>query len=245
MKRKLRLKKYVVACLYVVLFTSVMMGAFLVTKAMKKANPSTEDNYTYVSSIITDNIMPTISETKKMINPYTDQNVTVGKSYYDYKAEAATQEKSITYYDGSYIQNSGIDFVSKDSFDVVAVLDGTVTSVKQDDVLGTVVEIKHDNNYVTTYQSLNDVDVKKDDTVTQGQVIGKSGTNKIDKDMGNHLHFELYVNGQVVDPNLYLNKDIPANDNSTTNKTTTNNDTTTNNTNKSNTTTSTTSETEE
>ena len=72
-------------------------------------------------------------------------------------------------------------------------------NVKQDDILGTIVEIKHDNNYVTTYQSLSDVTVKKDDIVTQGQVIGKSGTNKLDKDMGNHLHFELYTNGQVVD----------------------------------------------
>ena len=207
MKKKLRLKRYVIPCLYVVLFATVMTGAFLITKAMKKSEPATPD-YNYVSNIVTSDIVPTISEAKKLIKPYTDEKVTVGKSFYDYKAEASNQEKSITYYDGSYIQNSGIDYVLDQTFDVVAVLDGTVTNVKQDDILGTIVEIKHDNNYVTTYQSLSDVTVKKDDIVTQGQVIGKSGTNKLDKDMGNHLHFELYTNGQVVDPNLYIDKEI-------------------------------------
>lgn len=207
MKKKLRLKRYVIPCLYVVLFATVMTGAFLITKAMKKSEPATPD-YNYVSNIVTSDVVPTISEAKKLIKPYTDEKVTVGKSFYDYKAEASNQEKSITYYDGSYIQNSGIDYVLDQAFDVVAVLDGTVTNVKQDDILGTIVEIKHDNNYVTTYQSLSDVTVKKDDIVTQGQVIGKSGTNKLDKDMGNHLHFELYTNGQVVDPNLYIDKEI-------------------------------------
>lgn len=207
MKKKLRLKRYVIPCLYVVLFATVMTGAFLITKAMKKSKPATPD-YNYVSNIVTSDVVPTISEAKKLIKPYTDEKVTVGKSFYDYKAEASNQEKSITYYDGSYIQNSGIDYVLDQAFDVVAVLDGTVTNVKQDDILGTIVEIKHDNNYVTTYQSLSDVTVKKDDIVTQGQVIGKSGTNKLDKDMGNHLHFELYTNGQVVDPNLYIGKEI-------------------------------------
>lgn len=207
MKKKLRLKRYVIPCLYVVLFATVMTGAFLITKAMKKSEPATPD-YNYVSNIVTSDVVPTISEAKKLIKPYTDEKVTVGKSFYDYKAEASNQERSITYYDGSYIQNSGIDYVLDQTFDVVAVLDGTVTNVKQDDILGTIVEIKHDNNYVTTYQSLSDVTVKKDDIVTQGQVIGKSGTNKLDKDMGNHLHFELYTNGQVVDPNLYIDKEI-------------------------------------
>ena len=55
--------------------------------------------------------------------------------------------------------------------------------------------------------------VKKGDIITQGQVIGKSGTNELDKDIGNHLHFELYVNGQVVDPTLYLNKELEISEN--------------------------------
>ena len=206
MKKRIRPKKAVISCLYVILFATVATGAFLISKSMKKE--VVEDNYTYVSNIIIDNQMPVMNETTKMIKPYTNEQVTVGKTYYDYKAESKSQENSITYYDGSYIQNSGIDYVLKDTFDVVSVLDGTVTDVKQDDILGNVVEIKHGNDYVTTYQSLSEVAVKKGDSVTQGQVIGKSGTNKLDKDMGNHLHFELYTNGQIVDPNLYIDKEL-------------------------------------
>lgn len=211
MKKRLRPRKYVLPCLYVALFTSVMLGAFFITKSMRSSSGNEvveEETPNYVSREVISQDVPVINETEKMIKPYTNEGVTVGKNYYDYKSESSAQEKSITYYDGSYIQNSGIDYVLNETFEVVAVLNGTVTNVKQDDILGTIVEIKHDNNYVTTYQSLSEVSVKKDDTVTQGQVIGKSGTNKLDKDMGNHLHFEVYVNGQVVDPNLYLDKEV-------------------------------------
>lgn len=208
MKKKLKLKSYVIPCLYLVLFSSIMVGAMVVGKNMKNNTESDTNNNDYVSEVITNEDVPVINETLKMIKPYTNEKVTVGKTFYDYKAESKQQEGSITYYDGSYIQNSGVDYVLDEVFDVVAVLDGVVTNVKVDDILGNIVEIKHDNNYITTYQSLSEVSVKKDDNITQGQVIGKSGTNKLDKDMGNHLHFELYVSGQVVDPSLYIDKEI-------------------------------------
>lgn len=208
MKKRLKLKSYVIPCLYLVLFSSIVVGATLITKTLKGNDEKTTPEYTYVSSTILSQEVPVINETIKMIKPYTNENVTIGKTYYDYKAESKAQESSITYYDGSYIQNSGVDYVLEETFDVVSVLNGTVVNVKQDDILGNIVEIKHENNYVTTYQSLSEVTVKKDDIVTQGQIIGKSGSNKLDKDMGNHLHFEVYVNGQVVDPSLYVDKEI-------------------------------------
>ena len=109
MKKRLRPKRVVISCLYVILFATVATGAFLISKSMKKE--VVEDNYTYVSNIIVDNQMPVMNETTKMIKQYTNEQVTVGKTYYDYKAESKSQENSITYYDGSYIQNSGIDYV--------------------------------------------------------------------------------------------------------------------------------------
>ncbi len=211
MRRKLRLKSYVVRSLYLVLVLTVVVGSTMLIKNMKEAEKviNEDSGYEYVSETpIVNDELPVINEVKKMLKPYLNENVKVGKSYYDYKAESKQQESSITYYDGKYIQNSGIDYTLDEVFDVVSVLDGTVTSVKQDEILGNVVEIKHDNGFITTYQSLGELQVKQGDTVSQGQVIGKSGTNKIDKDMGNHLHFEVYVNGQVVDPNLYVDKEI-------------------------------------
>ena len=208
MKRR-KLKPYVLQSILLIAIVSIIFGTAALSNSLKQTNEDTLDEVlSYVSNVILEEAEPVINTKEKMISPYTDQTVTVGKSYYDYKADAATQEKSIIYHDNTYLQNSGTDFISENVFDVVSVLDGSVTDVKEDDTLGKIVEIKHDNGYVSIYQSLSEVSVKKGDMVTQGQVIGKSGTNELDKDMGNHLHFELYVNGQVVDPTLYLNKEI-------------------------------------
>ena len=184
----------------------VVLTITLSTKDNK--NLSREDNLTYVSSTIISQDMAVINTTKKIINPYTDQSVTIGKNYYNYKAEAEDQEKSIIYHENTYIQNSGVDFIYDKTFDVVAVLDGEVTNIKEDEVLGKIVEISHDNKYVSIYQSLSEINVKKGDIVSQGQILGKSGKNELDKELGNHLHFEMYVGGQTVDPLLYLNKDV-------------------------------------
>ena len=209
--RRRKLKPYVLPTLLLLAITSVVFGTAMLTNNLKK-EPE-EEPTSYITDAIIEEEEAVMKEEKKVLNPYTDSSVTIGKSYYDYKADAETQEKSIVYHDNTYMQNSGIDFIAENPFDVVAILDGSVTDVKDDDTLGKIIEIKHDNGYVSIYQSLSEVSVKKGDVITQGQVLGKSGTNNLDKDMGNHLHFELYVNGQVVDPTLYLNKDLQTSEN--------------------------------
>ena len=80
--------------------------------------------------------------------------------------------------------------------------------MKDDELLGKIVEIKHNNDVISVYQSLGEVSVKKGDAVSQGQNIGKSGTSNISKDLGSHLHFELIVKGQTVNPEEYYDKNI-------------------------------------
>lgn len=207
--KKLRLKKGAIIGAYLIAFSLTGMSAFFVSQNMQANNP-TEEDIEYVNSSIIDDKedREVIKEDVKMVKPYTDENVQVLKYFYDYQAEAETQEKSILYHENTYIQNSGMDFGLTDTFDVVAVLDGTVVDVREDELLGTVVEIKHDNDFISSYQSLSEVSVKKNDTIKQGQVIGKSGTNTIDQDLGNHLHFELYKSGEVVDPSKYFDQVI-------------------------------------
>lgn len=222
--KKLRLKKGAIIGAYLIAFSLTGMSAFFVSQNMQANNP-TEEDIEYVNSSIIDDKedREVIKEDVKMVKPYTDENVQVLKYFYDYQAEAETQEKSILYHENTYIQNSGMDFGLTDTFDVVSVLDGTVVDVREDELLGTVVEIKHDNDFISSYQSLSEVSVKKNDTVKQGQVIGKSGTNTIDQDLGNHLHFELYKSGSVVDPSKYFDQVISdtTEENSTSNGTTT------------------------
>ncbi len=211
MKRK-KLKSFVLPTVFTTILVAVLVTAVVIKNKDNTLAP--DDNVlNYVSKTILDNDIPVMNEQQKIINPYTDASVAIGKYFYDYKATAEKQEKSIIFHDETYIQNSGIDFTNQNTFDVVSVLEGTITNVKEDETLGKIVEIKHSNDYISIYQSLSEVSVKKGDTVTQGQVIGKSGTNELDKELGNHLHFEFYANGQIVDPTLYLNKEISASDN--------------------------------
>ena len=226
MKRKLKLKSYVLPSIYVCLFiltfylTLVVSNSFTKTKT-ETEEPAIKENLDYVSETVVNKReeQPVIKETTKLIKPYTNDKVTIGKYFYNKTDENTKQENSITYHDNTYIQNSGIDYILEESFDVVSILDGTVSSVTTDDVLGKIVEIKHDNDYISVYQSLSSVNVKKGDTVTQGQTIGKSGTNEMDKDMGNHLHFELYIKGQAVDPILYVDKELQKNNTTESNST--------------------------
>lgn len=222
--KKLRLKKGAIIGAYLIAFSLTGMSAFFVSQNMQANNP-TEEDIEYVNSSIIDDKedREVIKEDVKMVKPYTNEEVQTLKYFYDYQAEAANQEKSILYHENTYIQNSGMDFGLTDTFDVVAVLDGTVVDVREDELLGTVIEIKHDNDFISSYQSLSEVSVKKNDTIKQGQVIGKSGTNTIDQDLGNHLHFELYKSGEVVDPSKYFDQVISdtTEENSTSNGTTT------------------------
>ncbi len=215
--RKWKLKKNALIGIYIFIFALTGTSAFFVSKNMKK-NIAPKENIKYVNqSILEQEEVPVINQDIKIIKPYTNDKVQVGKSYYDYQADNASQEKSILYHENTYIQNSGMDFVADEIFEVVAILDGTVISVKDDELLGKIIEIKHDNDLISNYQSLSEATIKKNDTVKQGQVIGKSGINQIDKDLGNHLHFELYKSGQVVNPSQYFDKNITeTKDNQTT-----------------------------
>ena len=197
--KRLKLKAYVIPSLLLVLAVLLLLNSVSKTPI--------EENYTYVSNSILEESIPVMNEKIMIINPYLDQGVTIGKEYYDYKGESSHQEKSIVYYDGTYMQNSGEDFISNNVFEVVSILPGTVTDVKEDELLGKIVEVKHDK-YVALYQSLSEVSVKKGDSIFQGQPIGKSGTNELDKVIGNHLHFELSYDGNIVNPLDHLNKEL-------------------------------------
>ncbi len=203
MKRKFRVKT--VPLLITILALVPLLTIFLIKRTSLTNKQPEEDLVT--EETISDSL-PVINTTNKMINPYTDKNVKIGKTYYDYKGEEKNQENSITVHDNTYMQNTGIDFISDQIFDVVSVQDGTVINVKEDNLLGKVVEIKHESGLISSYQSLSEISVKKGETITQGQIIGKSGTNELDKESGNHLHFEIYKDGTSVNPENYLNKEI-------------------------------------
>ena len=102
-------------------------------------------------------VIPVVNESKYIMSPYTDPSVTIGKNYYDYKGEEKNQEAAIIKQDNTYYQNTGIDYIKDDVFDVVTIAKGTVTLVQDDDLLGKTVHIEHENGLVSIYQSLSQV----------------------------------------------------------------------------------------
>lgn len=102
--------------------------------------------------------------------------------------------------------HKAVDIKASDDANVFACYDGEVIDVSTTYLKGTVVTIKHNNSLQTVYGSLAEsVLVKVGDNVKKGQVIGKvSNSAKNESADGNHLHFEVLLNGVKVDPNLYL-----------------------------------------
>lgn len=205
---KRKLKKQVVYSIYAVALVSLFGTLYFIEKSTSPYDLNAGDDIKYVSKTIFDKDIPVVSTEKTIVRPYVDNEIKVVKAFYDYQADAKEQEKSLILNENTYIQSSGVSYGGKENFEVVAILDGTVTDVKEDNLLGKIVEISHGNEVISVYQSLSDVKIKKDDKITKGQVIGTSGTANIDKDLGNHLYFELIVKGSNVNPEEYYDKKI-------------------------------------
>lgn len=201
-----RLKKPVIYMIYGLGFVLLVSVAYLIEGSLKPAK--LEDDTLYVSNTIFDDVKPVIATNDKIIKPYTDGEIKILKNYYNYQGEETEQEKSILVYDKTYLQSSGVTYGGKDNFDVVSVLDGTVISVKEDELLGKIVEVRHSNDIISVYQSLSEVSVKENDSIKQGDIIGKSGNSNINKDLGSNLYFELIIKGTIVNPEDYYDKQI-------------------------------------
>ncbi len=184
----------------------LLVGLFTIVEV--KLNKKTPEEKDYVNKTIFENKIPVVGSLEIIARPYTDNTVKIATNYYNKQDDEETQKNSLILFENTYLPSTGIDYQSDYDFDVVSILDGIVVTVKEDQTLGRIVEIKHKNNIISTYQSLSEVLVKEGDEVKQGTIIGKSGTSNIQKDMGSHLHFELTIDSQTVDPEEYYDKEL-------------------------------------
>lgn len=203
-----KIKRTMIPVFYGVAIAAVIGSAYLIEGSLSNREFTNGDHYGYVSKTIFEDSEAVVNTDVSITRPYLDKEIKIVKDYYDYKADALKQENSIIYHEATYMQNSGVSYGGKDNFDVVSILDGTVETVKQDKLLGTIVEVKHENDFISIYQSLSTVTVKKGDAVKQGTLLGKSGIANISKELNSHLYFELIRKGQIVNPEDYFDKKI-------------------------------------
>ncbi len=203
---KRRLKKPVIYALYALSFVTIIGTIYMLE--MISSPSKLDDNSTYVDDVIIEDEVPVVNTRNVISRPYLNDDIIIARHFYDYQGTEEEQKNSLIYYENTYIPNSGVDYQSKETFDVVSILDGKVTKVEENNLLGKIIEVTHDNNLISVYQSLSETLVKEGDNVLQGQVIGKSGESNISKDLGNHLHFELIHNSKNVNPEDYYDKQL-------------------------------------
>ena len=203
----IKAKKMIIPSIYISAVVLIVASILLVISSINKYLTIPKD-YNYAVDAQFENIVPVVETQTTIIKPFLSEDVKVGKYFYDFEADEERQQNSIIFYENTYMQNSGVDYVSDTVFDVVAVLDGEVISVETDPTLGNIVKLKHDKNLITVYQGIDNIDLKEGSTINQGTIIGTSGTSKINTNYTTSLHFEVYYNGELMDPENFYTLNI-------------------------------------
>lgn len=207
-----RIKKSVIYVVYVIAILLILSSIYLMELNSEASFKKEETPLTYVSKSIFDEtlsvVSPITNTEEKLIKPFISDKVEVNKNFYSYEDEIKNQENAIIYYENTYMQSSGISYKSIEPFDVLAVIRGTVTSVLEDELLGSIVQITHENGLISVYQSLSDIRVKVNDQVEKGTVIAKSGKSNLFKEVENGLYFEVISNGKNINPVLCYDRTI-------------------------------------
>ena len=124
---------------------------------------------------------------------------------------AGKTKSSITTGYGAYKGHTGVDFACASGTPIYAVKSGTVvtsTALRNSSgnykSYGEYIVIDHHDGTMTLYAHMYPGSrlVSKDQNVSQGQQIGSVGTTG--NSSGNHLHFEVRINGRCVNPTAYL-----------------------------------------
>lgn len=100
-------------------------------------------------------------------------------------------------------QHYGVDMAAAMDESIVAVMDGKVMMVVQTADKGFLIQIQHEQNFISIYKHCGTPRKKEGDRVKGGEVIALAGT----EDEGKHVsyvHFELWHEGTPIDPAKYV-----------------------------------------
>ena len=142
-------------------------------------------------------------EVEEIVRPYV-VNCEIGHYFYDESDSSEIREKAIVNVPGSnrtYMLSEGCDYTyNGETFDVVAVVSGTITDKMTDPTFGEVVILTHENGVKFIYSSLSLTKVNKWQTLKQGEVIAKSGKSVYTSSFESSLHFEVVKDDKHLNP---------------------------------------------
>lgn len=119
-----------------------------------------------------------------------------------------TQQQDL-WYDATlkmYYMHHGVDFTAEAGAEVLATVDGTVTAITHDELYGGSITLSHEGGIETVYRFVDPLETLTVGTkVNRGDVIATvSSATGSESEVGSHLHFEVYKNGTLSDPEDYL-----------------------------------------
>ncbi|MBM1219303.1 peptidoglycan DD-metalloendopeptidase family protein [Ponticoccus sp. SC2-23] len=98
--------------------------------------------------------------------------------------------------------HAGTDFAAPIGTPIYATADGVVTSAGWSSGYGRLIKIQHEFGIETRYAHLNAIRVEVGQRVSRGQRIGDMGNSG--RSTGPHLHYEVRVGGEPVNPMIYI-----------------------------------------
>lgn len=105
-------------------------------------------------------------------------------------------------FNGNKAFHEGLDFTSNTGTPIRAAADGIVSEAIHTHDYGNLVKIQHGSGLETRYAHASKLLVKAGDRVTKGQIVAEVGSTG--RSTGPHLHYEIRLNGESLDPRKYL-----------------------------------------
>jgi murein DD-endopeptidase MepM/ murein hydrolase activator NlpD len=105
-------------------------------------------------------------------------------------------------FNGHAAFHAGLDFPGRYGQPINAAAGGRVTYVGQRQGYGNVVEVEHGNGLMTRYAHLSGFTARTGARIARGDTIGRMGSTG--RSTGTHLHFEVRLNGQAINPRRFL-----------------------------------------
>lgn len=106
---------------------------------------------------------------------------------------------------GRHTMHEGLDFAAPRGSPIYAASGGVVTEARYVPGYGKLVQIDHGNGLVTRYAHASSITVKLGAVVEKGQMVARVGSTG--RSTGPHLHFEVRLGDQPLDPRLFLDGD--------------------------------------
>jgi murein DD-endopeptidase MepM/ murein hydrolase activator NlpD len=126
------------------------------------------------------------------INPVSSQEAWISSGY-GYRSDPISGERRF---------HDGCDIVAPRRTPVIAPADAVVTYAGWREGLGRTVELEHGYGYKTIYGHNHKIFVKKGERLSRGDLIAHVGSSG--RSTGPHLHYEVRLNGKLVNPYKYV-----------------------------------------